>query len=102
MFEIQAIDFNAADTEVVTALEALPNIGSVAVTRQGPDGQLGYSWSITFVENPGYFPAGSGDVALLVPDCSNLVGVGADCWAEEVSRIQLSILVFCAHLLYTA
>ncbi|CAM9580207.1 unnamed protein product, partial [Sphacelaria rigidula] len=84
-WETEAIDFNAADTEVVTALEALPNIGSVTVTRQGPDGQLGYSWSITFVENPGYFPAGSGDVSLLLPDCSGLVGVGADCWAEEVS-----------------
>lgn len=101
MSKIQAIDFNAADTEVVTALEALPNIGSVAVTRQGPDGQLGYSWSITFVENPGYFPAGSGDVSLLLPDCSGLVGVGADCWAEEVSRVQLMMVVFRAHLLLT-
>lgn len=67
------------------ALEALPNIGSVSVTRAGPDGQLGYSWYVTFVENPGYFPAGSGDVALLSTDSSSLQGEGAWCTVEEVS-----------------
>ncbi|CAN0512173.1 unnamed protein product, partial [Ectocarpus sp. 8 AP-2014] len=39
------------------ALEALPNVGSVSVNRKGPDGQLGYSWYVTFVENLGSFPA---------------------------------------------
>lgn len=80
----QDIDFNAADTEVVAALEALPNIGTVAVTRTGPDGQLGYSWFVTFLNNPGYFPAGSGDVSLLIPDYSGLLGHGATCLAEEM------------------
>lgn len=79
----QDIDFNAADTEVVAALEALPNIGTVAVTRTGPNGQLGYSWLVTFLKNPGYFPAGSGDVSFLIPDCSGLLGHGATCLAEE-------------------
>lgn len=82
---LQAIDFNAADTGMVTALEALPNVGSVSVTREGPDGQLGYSWYITFVENPGSFPAASGDVALMAPDFSGLTGDGALCTAEESS-----------------
>lgn len=67
------------------ALAALPNIGSVQVSRKGPDGQLGYSWFITFVENPGSFPAGSGDVALLSPDFSNLQGEGAWCTTEKLS-----------------
>lgn len=81
----QDIDFNAADTEMVAALEALPNIGSVTVTRKGPDGQLGYSWYVTFIENPGYFPVGSGDLALLSPDFTNLEGDGAWCMVEEVT-----------------
>lgn len=59
------------------ALAALPNIGLVQVSRKGPDGQFGYSWSVTFVENPGSFPAGSGDMALLSPDFSDLQGEGA-------------------------
>ena len=67
------------------ALEALPNIGSVTVSRTGPDGQLGYSWDITFVENPGSFPAGSGDVAPLSTDFSSLQGTGASCTAAEES-----------------
>lgn len=70
---------------MATALEALPNIGSVSVTRYGPDGQLGYSWYVTFVENPGSFPAGSGDVALMSPDFSELEGDGAWCTVDEVS-----------------
>lgn len=70
---------------MVTALEELPNIGSVVVTRMGPDGQLGYSWYVTFTENPGSFPAGSGDVALLSPDHSGLEGDGAQCEVEEDS-----------------
>lgn len=81
----QSIDFNAADTEMEVALEALPNVGSVSVNRKGPDGQLGYSWYVTFVENPGSFPAGSGDVALLSTDSSSLEGDGAWCTVEEMS-----------------
>lgn len=99
----QDIDFNAADTEVAAALEALPNIGSVDVTRKGPDGQLGYSWSITFVDNPGYFPAGSGDVSLLSPDYSGLVGDDAGCFAMEVRHAGEGGAAFqtgfCAQLL---
>lgn len=70
---------------MATALQALPNIGSVSVTRKGPDGQLGFSWFVTFIENPGSFPAGSGDIALLSSDCSRLEGGGAWCAVEEVS-----------------
>ena len=35
------ITFDAADTEVKTALEALPNIGTVIVNRTGPSPQRG-------------------------------------------------------------
>lgn len=85
MLQPQNIDFNAADTEMTVALEALPNVGTVSVSRTGPDGQLGYEWSITFLDNPGSFPAGSGDVALLTADFSSLGGDGADCAVAEAS-----------------
>lgn len=87
----QSIDFNAADTEMAVALEALPNIGSVSVTRTGPDGQLGYVWHITFVDNPGYFPAGSGNVAPLTADFSSLGGNGASCAVTEESAGSMEL-----------
>ncbi len=71
------IPFNGADTTLKAALEELANIGTVQVTRTGPDGQQGFSWMITFVENPGAFPAGSGNVADLIVDGNNLGGIGA-------------------------
>lgn len=70
---------------MATALQGLPNVGAVSVRRTGPDGQLGYSWYVTFVENPGSFPAGSGDVSLMSPSFSHLKGEGALCTVEEVS-----------------
>ena len=49
------IAFNAEAFEVVSALEKMSNnvipAGSVAVTRTGPDGQLGYTWTVQFLDN---------------------------------------------------
>ena len=87
----QSIDFNAADTEMAVALEALPNVGTVSVSRTGPDGQLGYEWKITFLDNPGSFPPGSGNVADLTADFSSLEGVGADCAVSEESSGSLEL-----------
>ena len=36
------INFDAADTEVKAALEALPNLGTVIVNRTGPSPQRAY------------------------------------------------------------
>ncbi|CAM9541561.1 unnamed protein product, partial [Phaeothamnion confervicola] len=77
------IDHDASDTAVKAALEALPNVGTVAVTRTGPDGQRGYAWSITFLSNPGYFPSGAGDVSALIPDITKMTGDGAACNVTE-------------------
>ena len=62
------VSFDVTDTQLKVALEALPNLGTVVVHRTGPDAQLGYSWTVTFLSNPGMFPIGSGDLAPLVPD----------------------------------
>lgn len=70
---------------MAVALEALPNVGTVSVSRTGPDGQLGYSWKITFLDNPGSFPPGSGNVADLTADIESLGGVEADCTVAEES-----------------
>ncbi len=75
--ETSPIPFNAADTTLKAALEELANVGTVQVTRTGPDGQQGFSWVITFVDNPGAFPAGSGDVPDLIANGDDLGGSGA-------------------------
>merc|ERR1712091_766377 len=49
-------------------LEALPNVGTVDVQRSAPGPRREYSWTVSFVSNPGYFPYYARDVALLVPN----------------------------------
>ena len=62
------IEFNAADSTMKTRLEALPNIGTVQVKRSAPTPDLGYTWTVTFLSNPGYFPVNSRNLDLLEPD----------------------------------
>nr|AIG55740.1 secreted protein [Thraustotheca clavata] len=42
---------DATSGAVQSALQALPTVGQVSVTRSGPDNQLGYSWTITFLSD---------------------------------------------------
>jgi enamine deaminase RidA (YjgF/YER057c/UK114 family) len=58
---------DATADEVRNGLEALSNIGSVAVTRSAADYQLGYRWTIEFVS-----PMNSGPVSVLIADQSQL------------------------------
>ena len=39
-----------------TLLEDLPNVGIVDVSVSSPTMERGYSWSITFLSSPAYFP----------------------------------------------
>jgi len=78
------IDYNVDETTLKHELELLPNIGTVLVDRSGPTGQLGFNWSVTFLSNPGAFPPGSGDIALLNSDCSKLGGTNVTCALQEV------------------
>ncbi|KAJ0394774.1 hypothetical protein ATCC90586_000434 [Pythium insidiosum] len=80
------ISFDASDTTVKRSLEALPNVGTVTVTRTGPSLKDEYVWSVTFVANPGQFPVGAGDVdALQVADASQLAGTNS---AVAVATVQ--------------
>jgi len=60
------IVFNAAASTIKQRLEALPNIGTVEVTRTGPTAELAYVWTVTFTSNPGSSPTGSQDVDALI------------------------------------
>ena len=74
-----AISYNEEDTLVKAKLEALPNVGEVAVTREGPHRPgLTYAWVITFASNPGSFPTSSGQIALLEVDDSALYGTAVN------------------------
>jgi len=63
----EPIDFNAADTDIKAKIEALPNIDLVDVLRTGPSVYKEYTWSITFRQMPGAYPAGTGNFVTFVP-----------------------------------
>jgi hypothetical protein len=71
------VPFDAADTTLKAALEALPNVGTVRVTRTPPSPQRGYTWTVSFLSQPGRFPPGSGDLPTMLP-------AGADVLAPAI------------------
>ena len=74
----QPIVYNATAARVKQALEALPNVGVVAVYRTPqPDVDDGYTWTVTVLDPPGNLPN-------LVPNVSSLTGVGAAVTTTEV------------------
>merc|ERR1711871_1933098 len=79
----EPIEFLAADSVMKARVEALPNVGTVAVTRSAPSVKKEYSWSITFLSMPGAFPVGSfprsyGESALLTADFTSLAGTNSN------------------------
>ncbi len=50
------ISFNASVDEMKAGLEELPNIGQVDVQVIGPTKEMAFTWVITFLSSPGYFP----------------------------------------------
>lgn len=64
-----ALPYNITSAALQAALSALPAVGNVAVSRSGPDTQLGYVWSITYL-------ALTGNVAEPTVNFAALVGVG--------------------------
>ena len=71
----ERITFNSSVDEMKSRLEELPNIGKVDVRMSGPSKEMAYSWVVTFLSNPGYFPPSSRDVDLLeaINELSTLV-----------------------------
>ncbi|DAZ98274.1 TPA: hypothetical protein N0F65_008959 [Lagenidium giganteum] len=72
------LSFDASAADVKSALEAMSWVGTVQVVRSPPTPQMGYVWSITFVD---YF----GDVPPLMIT-SSLVGTGSSITVAEVRK----------------
>jgi hypothetical protein len=85
------------------ALEAMEDnvipAGTVAVSRQGPDGQLGYSWNVTFLSD--YHRTFFGDLPLFTFDSfSNFSGFNASAHVmkvregtqQEVQRVSVTAI----------
>ena len=76
--ETTPIEFNAGATTMKARLEALPNVGVVDVQVSAPTPQRGYTWTVSFVSNPGYFPVNARDVADFTWDAASaLTGNGS-------------------------
>lgn len=73
-----AIDFNALETTMQSALEKLPNIDRVIVERSPPTAEKGYDWFVTFIHNFGMIPPQSGDMNELVAHGDDLLGYGGE------------------------
>ncbi|KAH9100136.1 hypothetical protein LEN26_016139, partial [Aphanomyces euteiches] len=67
------LSFQATDVAVQTALQALPGIGNIKVLRQGPDYQLGYTWTVSFLTLKGPVPALTYSAAALTETRSDSV-----------------------------
>ena len=80
----EPVDFNAADTQLKARLEALPNVGTVGVTRSSPSPEKGYAWTVTFLSNPGAFPVSASDVEPLAFDTTGLSGANVTSNVSEV------------------
>jgi len=63
----EPIQFNASADQMKAALERLPNVGTVHVEVGARTNEDGYSWEVTFLSNPGYYPIFTKDVDLLEP-----------------------------------
>jgi hypothetical protein len=53
----QTLKFDASAGDMKAALEQLTDVGVVAVTRTGPDPELGYQWVVSFLQDEGNQPA---------------------------------------------
>ncbi|RHY58541.1 hypothetical protein DYB30_007255, partial [Aphanomyces astaci] len=51
-YSTTSLAFNEGASSVQSALNLLPSVGNVVVTRSVADPNMGYSWSITFLPNP--------------------------------------------------
>ncbi|RHY35451.1 hypothetical protein DYB32_000104 [Aphanomyces invadans] len=72
------IPFDADETTMANALQDMSWLGSVAVTRTGPTGQRGYTWTISFLTYQGALPV------LLATNLLN--GIGSTIQVVETVR----------------
>ncbi|KAF1323264.1 Projectin/twitchin, partial [Globisporangium splendens] len=85
------IDYDASDTTMKRKLEALPNIGTVTVTRTGPSLKNEYVWTVTFIANSGSFPVGAGNIDPLTADSTALLGTNSQITIATLQQGSLSV-----------
>ena len=73
-----ALSFDATEAEVEAALAEVWDVGTVSVSRSGPTPQLGYEWTITFIDAEGNRP--------LLDITSSLTGAGASATIAEATQ----------------
>ena len=73
------MSYEASDLTVKTALESLSTIGSVDVTRAGPDENDGYTWTVTFLTE-------LGNVESIIIDDADLTGTVPTGSVEEYTQ----------------
>ena len=82
------IPFNGGSDLVKSRLEALPNIEKVDVQVSEGTKELGYTWSITFLSSPGYFPPPSRNVDTL--EYESDLGTSVD--GDESATIHIEVI----------
>jgi hypothetical protein len=78
-----SLNYDAGPNDVRVALEALAAVGTVVVTRAGPDYQNGFDWLVTFTS-----AVNSGNVPAIIPQYAGLTvsSVGASVNMMVVSQ----------------
>ncbi|GLE03444.1 hypothetical protein PINS_up012346 [Pythium insidiosum] len=71
--------FDATAAVLRAQLQALPTVGSIAVTRSLVDPNNGYAWTISFLSN-------LGDVPAIVPDANALTGTAPFIQVQETVK----------------
>ena len=74
------MEYEATALTVKTALESLSTIGSVDVTRAGPDENSGFTWTVTFLTE-------LGDVESIIIDDADLTGTVPTGSVEEYTKV---------------
>eukprot|EP00937_MAST-01D_sp_MAST-1D-sp2_P000006 g6.t1 len=97
----KALKFSASDEDMKEALEALPDIGTVLVSRsnrraatsasllQTQHGDLGFTWSVTFVTEKGDLPlltSPSSNFSALRQQPAVWTGTGPQVWVRKVHK----------------
>lgn len=81
-----SLSFDASENDVRVALETLPSIGTVQVSRNVPTPQLEYIWLVTFTSG-----VNSGSQPKIVPDFTGLTVSSAA--AGTIARIDVVITI---------
>eukprot|EP00948_MAST-09A_sp_MAST-9A-sp1_P000252 g252.t1 len=64
------LPYNASTTQMKEAIESLPTVTAVTVSRNGPFPGLSYEWRVSFIQQ-------TGDIPIMTVSASGLNGVGA-------------------------